>query len=409
VEKALASPAAAEAALTRAVAAKLEAGYRQVAGPGVLPPAREAVVPEVGPPGALARPEPLWSTPPHSGTRRGTTLLVAAGLVIHVEPGEDAAILATDAATGELRWRSPWRAYGDCLDSSWASIDGPCTVADDLLLVPTARTIAALRLATGEIAWITATEEQLRIPRPATIALHEGAAWRTLGHRLVQASFGRSTFSSHFTIHEDGLFAGGPVADDTAFVLMVEDHCLGFTWDQPDHPAWMHVGHAHFGPHPVFAGERVILALWRPVAGIESALMAVDRSTGKALWLTVLGQQFPRHASAMAVAGDLVVVKETPGWLTCLSHVTGEARWVRRHTVDTAAPAALAIAGGAVYSMEGSGATLRLAVLDLATGHECHRLEPPARHWWKPITPVVADGRLYACTDQSLLAYAVAD
>jgi outer membrane protein assembly factor BamB len=133
------------------------------------------------------------------------------------------------------------------------------------------------------------------------------------------------------------------------------------------------------GGSPVLSGGRLFVSVVDPGDGARGGVVALDAITGEPLWETRLGRSV--H-NAPAAAGDLVVAATEDGVVHALAVDTGVERWGVNLSaglpgIGASLTASPTIADGVVYI----GVVGNFAAIDLATGTLLWQLDPaPGAH-----------------------------
>jgi outer membrane protein assembly factor BamB len=147
---------------------------------------------------------------------------------------------------------------------------------------------------------------------------------------------------------------------------------------------------------PVLYQGRVYVAIGQsPLHGNgQGCLVCVDAATGKPVWTS---QLVDRSLATPAIAEGLLYIPDTTGNLHCFEAATGQRLWF--HPLGAKSwPASAFVADGKVYA-----STEASMLWVLKAGREKEVLSK-ARLNNIPITPTAVDGVLYLATQKSLLA-----
>lgn len=192
----------------------------------------------------------------------------------------------------------------------------------------------------------------------------------------------------------------------SGLVVQASADCLTFHCDNqrtgnlsgegPDEPnlLWSTslTGHGYIGSAAAVSGDRVFVSNWPDMTFKgELGLAALDKETGKILWINSLGGK--GGASTPAILGEKVFIGSATGDLYCINASTGETAWNRSLDKDPqwwGVASSPLVQNETVYVMSFSDGTL-------------HALSPEGDELWKMTTgqvhpfasPSSSDTRLY--------------
>ena len=281
--------------------------------------------------------------------------------------GVSGGLVCLEAATGKLLWsHSLTREFGGSIPS-WGYSESPLVEGNLVIATPGGRraTLVAFNKLTGAEAW------RGQVPE-GDGAHYASAIAATVGGRRQVIQF----------------LAGGVVG------LAADSGRFLWRWNRPAN------GTANCST-PIFSGDQVFAASgYNTGGGLVRLSTAGGDVRAEEVYFT---RNMKNHHGGMILVGEYVYGFDDPGTLTCLRFTTGEVMWTNR----SVGKGSLCYADGHLIARSERGPVALVEATH--TGYvEKGRLEPPARsgHATWP-HPVIAGGRLYLRDQDKLYCYDV--
>lgn len=294
--------------------------------------------------------------PPFAGVQLRHTIVEYRGLALAVD--FQGSLFALDPATGRGSNLAPPG------NSVVTQVDP--TLAGDLLLTVSGRTLQALDLRTGQPAWRAVAPGT--VARPPVVA-GGAAVWATAGDdgaslQAVDAATGAPRWQASLgrVAQVGGVVAGSDVAF-TAVPTAAWDLATGALRWRVDLPGLM-VG----GPALSADGGVLYVAGLRP-DGSHGFVASLDATTGSTRWLAEIPDAVLAPLDRLWLDDGLVIVPDLGGKVVALDAETGTERW--RFAPPAARLGNVTVGRGVVWFMLENA---RLYGLDLRTGRPIARL-----------------------------------
>ncbi|MGC4106351.1 MAG: PQQ-binding-like beta-propeller repeat protein [Thermomicrobiales bacterium] len=284
-------------------------------------------------PAPVGSPKLAWRF--DTGAELLSSPVLANGTLFVATKGGD--LLALDASTGSLRWRTHLTDY---------VIRSSPSVADDTVYVGAGFALYAIDAQTGETRW----KAETRYVGQSTPTVADGIVVISSQEEWMYG-FDATSGAMVWRIPTDGVVFGAPAIGD-GHVAFGSDKGTIYSVKLKDGTVnWRKTIDGGIVSPAMFAGDRIVFSTDR------GQTLAVSADKGATLWMAEVGTQQP-----MTVANGSVVIAATDGGIHALSLADGSATWLYPTGERTiAAPSivgktVIVGAGSSLLLLDGSGA-----------------------------------------------------